>query len=112
MTARFQALFGDSEMSLRRRRHVHYIRPRLLKHRSQVTKVPSHRKSLVELFRHQLFPIASGNNIAPADADYLRRMRVRDLPAANNGDFKHTFASPDSTRSKFSILPRTTPAAT
>src|SRR5262249_8795261 len=95
-----KALARDRVMTLRGRRDVNDIGLRLIQQASQILVPALDRKSLEELLRHQRLPIASGDDLAPFHALNLRRVRVGDLAASDDGDFKHDSLSSGSSRSR------------
>ena len=87
-------------MALRRGRDVHDVRRGFLHQLRQITEVPPNTESLGKLLGHQLFPVTDADQFASLDSLDLRRMRVRDLPAPNDGYPKHDAPSLGSSRSR------------
>ena len=92
MASLFQTEPGNVEMALRRRRDVNYVRTRFLQHFVQIAKILLDWKPLRELARHQRLPIAHTYNLAVRDSPDLRGMRIGNLAAADDANFKHALS--------------------
>ncbi len=89
-----QTLLTDLKMTCRRSCNMNHIRPGLVKKPLHVSAVSFDTESFSQLSSHQFFPVANPNNFAPANPLDLRRVRVRNLAAPDNANFKHVFLPP------------------
>ena len=89
MRARFETDSCQLEMTFRWRRDVNGVWMALFQHRAQVRIMRLDGVAIVELARHERLAIADADNLAAPNPLNLRRMRVRNLAAAYDGNLKH-----------------------
>src|ERR1700733_1347789 len=87
---------SNIKVTLRRRRNMDDVGPGLGQKFNQIAEVPFDRESIAELLGHQRFAVTHSHDLAIADPQYLRGMRVSDLPASNDADLKHAARLPRS----------------
>ena len=71
---------------------MHDVGSRVAQELGQVAEVRPDREPLAELPGHQRLAVADADDLASPDPLDLRRVRVRDLAAADDGDLKHRAA--------------------
>ena len=89
MTVVLQAESRNLEVTLRRRRDMHDVRPGLAHKFSQIGKVPIDRESFAELLGHERLPVTDPHDLATADPQDLRGVGVSDFSTSDDGDPKH-----------------------
>src|SRR5258708_24607687 len=107
----FQAELRNIEMAFRRHCDVNNVWLGVSQEFRQVAKPLFDRKPLVELARHQRFPITDSNDLGPFDPLDLRRVRICDLAASHDSDPKHIVFRPGSFRNSASSPQPWVPAA-
>src|SRR5437867_2424481 len=89
MTAGFEAALCQFVMTLRRCRDLNDIRLSPAQECIEVAIVAPHRVPVIKLPRHQRLTVTDPHDLTALDPQYLRSMRIRDLAAPDDGDFKH-----------------------
>src|SRR2546425_8061222 len=104
-----KAQSGKIEMTFRRRGDVDHVGPRVVQDVNQLRKVPLEPEPFAKLTGHQRLRVTDANDLAPFDPLDLRRVRIRDLAASHDGNFKHVAPSPGSFGNNGSIPPPSAP---
>jgi hypothetical protein len=89
VAAPVQAEFRDAKVAFRRRGNVHNVGFGVTQKLRQVGKAFFDREPLIELPRHERLPVADPDDLTALDSLKRQGMRIRDLAATNNSDFKH-----------------------
>ena len=89
MTARFEAKLSETKMAFRRRGDVNDVRLGIGQKCVQAAVVGLDREPVANLLSHQRLMIAHAYNLTSLNSLYLRGMRICDLTASYERDFKH-----------------------
>jgi len=79
---------------------------RLGQHRFNIAEAALDLEAFAKLASHQLFAVTDGDDFAAFDALNLRRMRVGDFAATDDGDLKHVRLSFCNCRNSAGMLRR------
>jgi hypothetical protein len=87
MDSTLETLFGQGEMALGRGGDVDNVHRRRLQHFPQVGKTSGDSEAFTELFGHEEFTIADGNNAAIRDPMDGLDMLIGNFTTTNDGNF-------------------------
>src|SRR6266436_2351860 len=105
----FETNSRNVKMAIRRSRDMNNIWLSITQKLHQVAKIAFDRESFVQLSRHQRLPVIDANDFASADPLDLRRVRVCNSAASDDGDFKQAVLSPGSFQNTAPNRPPWTP---